>query len=100
MIRSRKNPKIQDIRRLRRSKDERALLEGPRLLDEALAAGIEPEQVLATPAYLADPAARPLLARLSRPPLEVAPAVMNELAETVSEWAGTLAGAPARSAGK
>ena len=41
------------MRRLRRSKGDRTLLEGPHLLREALAAGVELDEVLATPAFLA-----------------------------------------------
>lgn len=40
------------MRRVRRCKDDRALLEGPHLVMEALAAGLDPESVLATPEFL------------------------------------------------
>ncbi|HVS02361.1 MAG TPA: RNA methyltransferase [Thermoanaerobaculia bacterium] len=53
MITSRQNRKIKDIRRLRRSKDDRALLEGPHLIAEALEAGVALEYALVTPELLA-----------------------------------------------
>ena len=40
MITSRQNQRVKDIRRLRRSKGDHALLEGPHLVAEALAAGL------------------------------------------------------------
>ncbi len=49
MITSVRNRRLQDIRRVRRCKDERALLEGPHLLGEARDSGIEIELVLVTP---------------------------------------------------
>jgi TrmH family RNA methyltransferase len=63
MIVSRQNQRIKDIRRLRRSKGERALLEGPHLLAEALAAGIEIEAIVATPEFAEAPASAALLDR-------------------------------------
>jgi TrmH family RNA methyltransferase len=62
MIVSRQNRWIKDIRRLRRSKGDRALLEGPHLVGEALAAGIEIEAILATPEFAAEPGGATLLA--------------------------------------
>ena len=47
MITSRQNQRVKDIRRLRRSKGDRALLEGPHLVAEALAAGLRLEEILA-----------------------------------------------------
>ncbi len=52
MIVSRQNRKIKDMRRLRRSKGDRALLEGPHLVAEALASGVSIEYALATPRML------------------------------------------------
>lgn len=49
----RHNQKLKDIRRLRRSKGDRALLEGPHLVLEAIAAGLALEAVLVTPDALA-----------------------------------------------
>lgn len=52
MIESLRNRWVKDIRRLGRSKGERALLEGPHLLAEAAEAAIAIEYVLATPEAL------------------------------------------------
>ena len=60
MITSRHNQKLKDIRRLRRSKGDHALLEGPHLVEEAITAGHELETVLATPAWLETPRGRAL----------------------------------------
>lgn len=51
------------MRRLRRSKGDHALLEGPHLVAEALAAGLPLETVLATRDLLASPDGQELLAR-------------------------------------
>jgi TrmH family RNA methyltransferase len=63
VIESAKNRLLKDIRRLRRCKGDRALLEGPHLISEAIAAGLELEMVLATPEMMArlDPHVRDLL---------------------------------------
>ena len=53
MIRSRENSHLKDIRRLLRCKGDRAVLEGPHLIESALDAGLRLESVLATPDYLA-----------------------------------------------
>ena len=84
MITSRNNPHLKDMRRLRRCKDVRALLEGPHLVAEAAAAGLELRSVLATPEFLAGPAARRLLAVLPRPPLSVASELLEEVADSDS----------------
>jgi RNA methyltransferase, TrmH family len=87
MIVSRQNRTLKDIRRLRRSKGERALLEGPHLLAEALACGLALETVLATPEFLDSPEgvrlAHDLRAR-SLEPLAVAPELLAELADADS----------------
>lgn len=64
MIVSPKNRLLKDIRRLLRSKGERAVLEGPHLIEEALAAGLVLEQVLATPEFAAAAPGAALLERL------------------------------------
>lgn len=84
MITSRQNQKLKDIRRLRRSKGEHALLEGTHLVEEALAAGLELETVLATPAYLDSPEGRRVARRLPVAPLEVEPAILEELTDADS----------------
>ncbi len=88
MITSRQNQKLKDMRRLRRSKGDRALLEGPHLVAEALTAGIVLEEVLVEPDFLdatdADGDLRHILAGLPRPPLEVAPDVLASITDADS----------------
>jgi len=84
MISSRQNQKVKDIRRLRRSKGDRALLEGPHLVAEALAAGLLLEDVLATPAFLGSPEGRRLASFLPVPPLEVSPELLEDLTDADS----------------
>jgi len=87
MIVSRHNRTLKDIRRLRRSKGELALLEGPHLVGEALAAGFALETVLATPDFLASPEGAALCRRLAASPiapLEVGPELLADLADADS----------------
>jgi TrmH family RNA methyltransferase len=84
MITSRQNQGVKDIRRLRRSKGDHAILEGPHLVAEAAAAGLTLETVLATPAWLATAEGRSVAARLSVPPVEVAPEILEDLADADS----------------
>jgi len=84
MITSRQNQRLKDIRRLRRSKGDRALLEGPHLVKEALAAGIVLEKVLATPAFLETSEGERLGRSLLMPPLEVSPEVLEDLTDADS----------------
>lgn len=84
MITSRRNERLKDIRRLPRCKGDRALLEGPHLVAEALAAGCELESVLATPEFFLGAAARKLLPLLPRPPLEVDPVLLDEVTDSDS----------------
>ena len=72
MITSRQNTSLKGIRRLRRCKGERALLEGPHLVTEALDAGIALEQVLVTPEFSDSTEGRRLQSRLSRSPTRAA----------------------------
>ena len=81
---SRQNRKLKDIRRLRRCKGDRALLEGPHLVAEALASRIELETVLVTPDFAADEGSRALLARLAGPPTEVDATLFAELGDADS----------------
>jgi len=62
MIVSRQNAKLKSIRRLRRSKGDKALLEGPHLVFEALAAGVPLDALLVTPELLSRAETRRLLA--------------------------------------
>lgn len=84
MISSRRNQRLKDIRRLRRSKGGQALLEGPHLVAEALAAGLPLDEVLATPPFLATPEGRHLAALLPAVPLEVAPELLDGLTDADS----------------
>jgi TrmH family RNA methyltransferase len=85
MITSRQNSRLKDIRRLRRSKGDHALLEGPHLVGEAIAAGIGLETVLATPAWLETPEGRDLARALPHLPfLEVAPEILDEMTDSDS----------------
>jgi TrmH family RNA methyltransferase len=72
------------MRRLRGRQGDHALLEGPHLIEEALACGIELESVLATAEALARPEISLLAGALRRRPLEVAPAVLDSLADSDS----------------
>jgi TrmH family RNA methyltransferase len=89
VISSRENERWKAMRRLSGSKgkrrpgeEDRLLVEGLHLLEAAIDAGLDPDPVLATPDLLA--AAPPLLERLRRPPLAVAPALLDELADADS----------------
>jgi TrmH family RNA methyltransferase len=84
MIASRHNRTLKDIRRLRRSKGDHALLEGPKLIGEALAAGIHLEAVLATPGFLASGAGSSLAATLPLPCLTVEAGLLDELGDADS----------------
>jgi len=81
MISSRQNQRLKDIRRLRRSKGDHAILEGTHLVAEALDGGFALESVLATPAYLASPEGLALARRLPILSLEVAPELLDDLAD-------------------
>ncbi len=72
------------MRRLRRSKGDRALLEGPHLVREALAAGVELETVVATPEFLASDEGATLAAALPHPPLTVEAGLLAALADVDS----------------
>lgn len=84
MIASRHNRTLKDIRRCRRSKGDHALLEGPHLAGEALAAGLRLDLVLATPEFLDSPAGRSLSAALPSPAQPVAAQLLDELADADS----------------
>src|SRR6476659_4014875 len=84
MISSRQNQRLKDIRRLRRSKGGQALLEGPHLVAEALAAGLLLDEVLATPPFLATPEGRRLARSLPVPPLEVASELLDDRTDAAS----------------
>ncbi|MDP9122655.1 MAG: RNA methyltransferase, partial [Acidobacteriota bacterium] len=66
MITSRQNRTLKDIRRLRRSKGEHAILEGHHLVAAAVASGLPLATLLATPDYLGTAEGRALTRALSR----------------------------------
>lgn len=70
------------MRRARRCKGDHALLEGPHLVTEALAAGIDVHTVVATERFLASEAGRELAARLERPPSVVAETLLDQLTDS------------------
>ena len=92
MILSRQNQRLKDIRRLRRSKGDLALLEGPHLVGEAAALRLPLTSVLATPAFLDSDEGRRIAALLAldalgHPPVEpltVDPTLLDELADADS----------------
>jgi TrmH family RNA methyltransferase len=84
MITSRQNQKLKDIRQLRRCKGDLALLEGPHLVAEAVAARLPLRQVLASPQFLATGEGHRLAARLPGPPIEVAADLLRGLADADS----------------
>ena len=84
MIVSHQNRKIKDIRRIQRCKDDRALLEGPHLVSEALDSHCPIEYVLATPQFAESESGRALLRREPLPVSLVAPALLEELCDADS----------------
>lgn len=79
MIVSRQNRRVKDIRRLRRCKGNRALLEGRHLLTAASEVGLKVEYVLATTAYLRSAEGIHLVEILGDTPIE-------PVAEEILEW--------------
>lgn len=84
VIVSRQNPKLRALRRLRTDRDDALLLEGPRLVEEAVRLGLPIETSVATPDFLAAPGGLELAAKLPRRPLEVSPALLRELSDVDS----------------
>ena len=84
MIVSRQNQKIKDIRRLRRCKGERAILEGPHLVSEALGAGLDIDFVLTTPEFADSETGRQLLRRSAFPTSQVTPRLFDEICDADS----------------
>ncbi|HEV8578279.1 MAG TPA: RNA methyltransferase [Thermoanaerobaculia bacterium] len=84
MIISRQNQRLKDIRRLRRSKGEQALLEGPHLVGEALAAGLPLEEIMVTPAFLDSAEGRRLAPSFPVEPLPVSPDLLEDLTDADS----------------
>src|SRR5260370_1454395 len=86
MIRSRQNVKLKDMRRLRRCKGDKALLEGPRLVGEARAAGVPLESLLMSPELLARAEGRELAGRAGCEIDEVAGELLAELMDANAPW--------------
>lgn len=84
MIVSSKNQKVKDIRRFLRCKGDRAVLEGPHLVREALAAAMKLELVLATPAFLDSAEAHSLLPKLSGSVTEIDEQILEDLCDADS----------------
>lgn len=90
---SRQNRRLKDIRQLKRCKGLRALLEGPHLLAEALAAGVPLEEIFVTPSFAASSHGARLLRDAHCPVTEVAPELLAEIADADTPQ-GALAIAP------
>ena len=71
MITSRKNSLLKTIRQIRRRQGELALLEGPNLVSEAVAAKLDLRAVVATSSFLESSSWRRLQSSMPRPPLEI-----------------------------
>jgi RNA methyltransferase, TrmH family len=84
MIESSHNEAIKTLRRIRRTKGAEAVLEGPHLVLEALAAGLRLQPVVATAEFLAGSSGEEVLARLPRPPLVATSRVLDALADADS----------------
>jgi RNA methyltransferase, TrmH family len=84
MIVSRQNRRLKDIRRLKRSKETWALLEGEHLLREALQSAVSIVEVFATPQFLETSEGEALRKRLPIDWLEVSPQAMASLADADS----------------
>jgi TrmH family RNA methyltransferase len=84
MIVSRQNRKLKTIRRLRRCKGDHAILEGPHLIEDALRAGLELDDILATPEFIARAEGRRIERLLPRRPLLVSEILLEELADADS----------------
>lgn len=88
MITSLQNSRIKAARALQRRRQRerqgRLLIEGLRLVEDALAAGYPPEVLFYTAEIAADPRGAALLAAVGRAAEEVSPEVMASLTETVT----------------
>ncbi len=69
---------------MRRSKGSHALLEGERLIAEAIVAGVVLDEVLMTPEFEASAAGLAIVRQLTSPPLLVADEALRSLADTDS----------------
>lgn len=76
-----RNETAKTIRRLRRSKGNHAILEGPHLVAEALRLGLRFDRVLMTPQFAESSAGAEILSALQRPPTMVAEPLLDALAD-------------------
>lgn len=76
------NEKIKTIRRLRRSKGEHAILEGPHLVGEALRLGRRFDLVVMTPDFADSDRGAELVGALDTPPSYVDDSLLRSLADT------------------
>ncbi len=82
MIVSRDNQRLKDIRRLKACKEAgRALLEGPHLIADAIAAGLDLDYVLATPDFSETGPGHELARLLPEPALVVETRLLEEVAD-------------------
>ena len=70
------------IRRLRRSKGDHAILEGPHLVSDALDLGLDLDPILATPRFLESADGRDLTRRAKRQPKPVKEEILDALADS------------------
>jgi len=84
MITSRKNSQLKTILRLRRSKGDSALLEGPHLIKEALASRLELNMLLATQDFLDSDQGLQLERYLPFAPLLIKPSLLAEITDSDS----------------
>lgn len=84
MIRSWRDPKLKELRRLRRGHAERCLLEGPHLAAEAVALGLTLERVFVTPEFMARADGQRLVAGLPLAPDLVAAELLASVTDSDS----------------
>jgi TrmH family RNA methyltransferase len=82
MIASRDNETVKAIRRLRRSKGDHAILEGPHLVNEALDLGLELDPVLVTPRFLKSAAGVEIARRVRSAHKVVKEEILESLADS------------------
>jgi len=75
---------VKDMRAARECKGDRALLEGPHLVREAAASGLDFDILVATDDFLVTGEARRLCQELDRSPLRIAPELLDALLDSDS----------------
>jgi TrmH family RNA methyltransferase len=82
MIASRENETVKAIRRLRRSKGDHAILEGPHLVRDAIELGLELDPILATPRFLdSDEGKKLTQGTRKRPPKAIKAEILESLTD-------------------